>query len=54
MKTIFILVAMGICLGCVANAYYQKGFNDGVAQTEKCMDNWGKMKKYEDSYVCVY
>ena len=54
MKITILIILMAIVMGGIANMSYQKGFNQGVVQTEKCMDNWGKMKKYEDGYICVY
>ena len=54
MKTV-IAIVLGIITVCaVACTYYNKGFNEGVTQTEKCMDGWGKMKAYEDGFVCLY
>ena len=54
MKITILIILMAMVTGGIANMSYVKGFNQGVVQTEKCMDNWGKMKAYEDGFVCDY
>lgn len=51
-----IVVAVVLLVGTVwatAHIAYWNGFTDGVAQTEQCLDHWGKMKHDGWNFYCI-
>lgn len=51
-----IVVAIVLLVGTVwatAHIAYWNGFTDGVAQTEQCLDHWGKMKHDGWNFYCI-
>lgn len=48
-----IFFTIGIVFG-IGQLSYRVGVRDGVIHTEKCMDNWGKMKHDGWDFYCLH
>lgn len=51
-----IVVVIVLLVGTVwatSHIAYWNGFTDGVAQTEQCLDHWGKMKHDGWNFYCI-
>lgn len=55
--TIVIYILCGLigysCGQYVSKHTYWKGYAEGVAQTEQCLDHWGKMKHDGWNFYCI-